>query len=81
MVITLSNGRKVDTETELTPAERHIVQKLYAWASVVDSAAHFREKKKEAIQSGWNNSGPVTQRDILLQIIADLEKSVAKRTR
>ncbi|MFO8111625.1 MAG: hypothetical protein R6T92_03860 [Desulfosalsimonadaceae bacterium] len=81
MVITLSNGRKVDTESELTPEERHIVQKLYAWASVVDNAAQFREKKKEAIQTGWNNSGPVTQRDILRLIIADLEKSVVKRTK
>lgn len=59
MIITLSSGRKIDTETELTPEERHVVQKLYAWASVVESAAHFREKKKEAIQAGWNNSGPL----------------------
>lgn len=79
MIISLSDGRKIDTERDLTAAERHVVQKLYAWQSLVDSAAAFREKRDQALGTGWNNSGPVAQRPVLQQIIEDLEASVADR--
>ncbi|MGM0454107.1 MAG: hypothetical protein ACQERN_13175 [Thermodesulfobacteriota bacterium] len=79
MTITLSSGRKIDTEKELTAEERHIVQKLYAWQSVVETPEAFREKIRQAFDSGWNNSGPVARRDIMQQIVADLEKTVIAR--
>ncbi|MFW5909017.1 MAG: hypothetical protein ACOCR8_05215 [Desulfosalsimonas sp.] len=79
MIINLSSGRKIDTEKELTAEERHIVQKLYAWASVAQSTAAFKAKREHAFKTGWNNSGPVAERNIVRQIIADLEKTVDKR--
>lgn len=81
MIITLSGGRKIDTERDLTAAERHVVQKLYAWQSLVDSVAAFREKRDQALRAGWNNSGPISEGAILRQIIADLEASVAARVK
>ncbi len=81
MQIHLSNGRKINTEKELTAEERHIVQKLYAWQSLVDSLDAFREKVRQAFDSGWNNSGPVARRDIMQQIVADLEKAVIERVK
>lgn len=78
MIINLSSGRKIDTEKELTAEERHIVQKLYAWASVAQSSAVFKTKKEHAFKTGWNNSGPVAERNIVRQIIADLEKTFDK---
>lgn len=79
MQITLSNGRKIDTEKDLTAEERHIIQKLYAWQSLVDSLDAFRKKVQQAFHSGWNNSGPVACRGVMDQIIADLEKTVRQR--
>ena len=81
MIITLSGGRKIDTESDLTAVERHVVQKLYAWQSLVDSVDAFREKRDQALCAGWNDSGPVSERPILRQIIADLEALVAARVR
>lgn len=81
MQIHLSNGRKINTEKDLTAAERHIVQKLYAWQSVVNSTEAFQEKIRKAFDSGWNNSGPVIRRDIMQQIVADLEKAVISRVK
>jgi hypothetical protein len=43
----------------LTTPERHILGKLFIWelfASIVDQ---LREKEKEAMFRGWNNSGPI----------------------
>lgn len=76
MIITLSTGRKIDTETDLTAEERHIVQKLYAWASVLDSMEAFREKRNQALDAGWNSSGPVAQRHMLREILDDVEKNL-----
>ena len=76
MIITLSGGRNIDTESDLTAVERHIVQKLYAWQSLVDSLDAFREKRDQALRAGWDDSGPVSERPILRQIVTDLEKSV-----
>ena len=79
MIITLSSGRRIDPERELNAEERHIVQKLYAWADVIDSISAFREKRKQAIDAGWNGSGPVAQRDLMARILDDLEKTVEHR--
>lgn len=78
MIITSSTGEKIDTAT-LSSEERHILQKLFAWKSLVDSVALFREKKNEALKNGWNNSGPVPESRALSLVIAHLETQVRLR--
>jgi len=78
MMIITSSGEKIDTAT-MTPEERHILQKLFAWKSLVDSVALFREKKRQALKTGWNNSGPVCASRALSLVIAHLETQVQLR--
>ena len=78
MMIILTTGEKIDTAA-LSSEERHILQKLFAWKSLVDSVALFRQKKKEALENGWNNSGPVTESRALSLVIAHLETQVRLR--
>jgi len=79
MIIKIWNGQTFDTEKDLTPSERHILQKLFAWESMVDTLEEFREKKDRALNVGWNNSGPVGESRNLSMIIKDLEKRVVIR--
>jgi hypothetical protein len=79
MLITTKNGRSFDTEKDLISEERHILQKLFAWESMATSLEQFREKKEEAFQKGWNNSGPVKESTALKIIIKDMEKKVIDR--
>ena len=69
MIITTSGGRTFDTEKDLTAPERHVLQKLFAWQDMADSVEQFREKKEEALQKGWNNSGPI-RASVDLKLIA-----------
>jgi len=79
MIFTLHNNRQIDTERDLTAAERHILQKLLAWKSVVGSLDAFREKARRAFDAGWNNSGPVRERDEMRLIIALMENDLRSR--
>lgn len=79
MIIKTSSGRSFDTDRDLTAAERHIVQKLFAWESLVTSREQFMQKKKDALLRGWEDSGPVTESPALESIIGDLEKKVVAR--
>jgi hypothetical protein len=79
MIISTRNGRSFDTEKDLIAEERHILQKLFAWESMAASLEQFREKKEEAFQKGWNNSGPVKESPALRIIIKDMEKKVIAR--
>ncbi len=79
MIITLSTGREIDTETDLSAEERHIVQKLYAWASVIDSIETFRDKRTQAVEAGWNDSGPVVERNVMREILKDIEKELSAK--
>ena len=79
MIITLSNGRSLDTERDLTAAERHILQKLMIWESMAGTLEEFREKRARALQVGWNNSGPVPESDALRLVVEDLESKVLAR--
>lgn len=79
MIITVFNGQSFDTEKDLTPAERHILQKLFAWKSLAKTIEEFREKRDKALKTGWNNSGPVKESRFLNIIIQDLEKQVLAR--
>jgi len=79
MIINTRNGQSFETNRDLTAPERHILQKLFAWESMATSLEQFREKKKEALHKGWNNSGPVTESSALKAIIKDLERKVSIR--
>lgn len=79
MIIKTSSGRSFDTDRDLTAAERHIVQKLFAWESLVTSREQFMQKKTDALLRGWEDSGPVTESTALKSIIDDLEKKVVDR--
>jgi len=79
MIIKTSSGRSFDTDRDLTAAERHVVQKLFAWESLVASREQFTQKKNEALLRGWEDSGPVTESAVLKSIIDDLEKKVVAR--
>jgi hypothetical protein len=79
MIITIGNGQSFDTMKDLSPVERHILQKLFIWESMAKSLDEFREKKEQALTSGWNNSGPVSESRVLRMIIQDLEKKIGVR--
>lgn len=81
MVLILGNGQSFDTETDLTAQERHVLQKLFLWKSMASSIEEFRGKKEEALQKGWNCSGPVRESDALKAIVRDLEEKVSLRLR
>ena len=79
MIITTKTGRSYDTEKDLTAPERHILQKLFIWESMASSLDQFRQKKREALFKGWNNSGPIQESEALKTIVADLEEKVILR--
>jgi len=78
MIITTENGKTIDT-ADLNPEERHVLQKLFAWKTLVESLEQFREKKNQALAAGWNHSGPIQETRALSQVIQHLEKQVRKR--
>jgi hypothetical protein len=79
MIITTASGTSYDSQTDLSPEERHILQKLYLWESMASSVEEFRERTDEALQKGWNNSGPVRAGAALKDILRDLETKVDRR--
>jgi hypothetical protein len=79
MILTLGNGQSFDTETDLTAAERHVLQKLFLWKSMASSVEEFRKKKEEALQKGWNGLGPIRESDAMKAITRDLEEKVTLR--
>jgi hypothetical protein len=79
MIINTRDGQSFETNRDLTAPERHILQKLFAWESMATSLEQFREKKKEALHKGWNNSGPVIESIALKAIIRELERKVSIR--
>jgi hypothetical protein len=79
MILTTRTGQSFDTETDLTAQERHVLQKLFLWKSMASSVEEFRRKKKEALQKGWNRSGPIRESDAMRAIVMDLEEKVIFR--
>ena len=79
MIITTREGQLFDTNRDLEAAERHVLQKLFLWESMASSLDQFREKKKEALLKGWNNSGPINASQALKSIIGHLEEKVSAR--
>jgi hypothetical protein len=81
VIIKTSSGKSYDTDRDLTAPERHIVQKLMAWGSLVGSVEVFMQKKSDALLRGWEGSGPVAEGPALRDIIKDIERSVEERLR
>ena len=79
MIFTTSGGRAFDTQKDLTAPERHVLQKLFAWQDMADSVEQFREKREEALQKGWNNSGPIKASIALKLIAKHMESKVVDR--
>lgn len=79
MIFTTSKGTSYDTDKDLTAPERHILQKLFLWESMVSSIQEFRERTQDALQKGWNHSGPVGASLALKDILCDLETKVVRR--
>jgi len=79
MIITTRGGKSIDTRTDLSAPERHVLQKLFAWEAMATSLEQFRKKKEEALLKGWNNSGPVKGSHAFLAITRDMEKKVRVR--
>jgi hypothetical protein len=79
MIIRTSNGQTFDTETDLSAAERHILQKLFSWKSFVTSINEFRKKKDLSFKVGWNDSGPVPESSAMRLIISDIENEISTR--
>jgi len=79
MIIRIDSNTEVDTDRDLSSAERHIVQKLFGWKTMVDSVAQFRQKTKSALSDGWNNSGPVRESQAMTLVIQQLEKELLLR--
>jgi hypothetical protein len=79
MIVTTKSGALVDTSRDLSAAERHILQKLMLWRDMAASMEEFRGKKEQALQDGWNNSGPVREGRALSAIIRDLEENLVQR--
>jgi len=78
MIITTDTGNTIDT-ADLTAEERHVLQKLFAWKTLVASVDQFRDKKNQALAAGWNHSGPIRESRALSQVIQHLEKQVRNR--
>ncbi len=79
MIIKTTGGKSFDTEKDLTGPERHILQKLFIWETMAIGIDQFIEKKTEAMQKGWNESGPIRESQAMRLIVADLEKKLALR--
>lgn len=79
MIFTFKTGRSFDTERDLTAPERHILQKLLIWEAMASSLETFRQKKQQAFQKGWNQSGPIRESEVMKTIVAVLEEKVVLR--
>jgi hypothetical protein len=79
MIIQIDGGAEVDTDRDLSAEERHVLQKLFGWKTMVDSVAQFRQKTASALFVGWNNSGPIRETKALALVIGQLEKELRLR--
>jgi hypothetical protein len=79
MLYTTEKDETFDLEKDFSSPERHILQKLLLWQEMAASVEEFRRKKAEALQVGWNNSGPIKEGPALKSVTQDLEKRVAQR--
>jgi len=81
MIIRLADTIEIDTDRDLSPEERHILQKLLCYKHFVSSVAEFREKKETAFRVGWNNSGPIRESATMARVAVQLEQDLLNRLR
>jgi hypothetical protein len=81
MIIKTQSGESIDTASDLSAEERHILQKLMAWNTMVESVTQFRGIRDKALETGWNNSGPVRESAALSRVIQDMEIRIRQRLR
>lgn len=79
MIIETKNGRSFDTEKDLNSAERHVLQKLFAWEQMAVSLEQFRAKKNDALKKGWNGSGPLRESSAIRIITKEMENKITAR--
>ncbi|MGD9162830.1 MAG: hypothetical protein PVG39_30770 [Desulfobacteraceae bacterium] len=79
MIINTDDGKTIDTATDLSAEERHILQKLFLWESLAENIEQFREEKKQALSKGWNCSGEISESPALKSITNHLEKKLISR--
>jgi hypothetical protein len=79
MIIQIDSNTEIDTDRDLSSEERHVLQKLFGWKTLVDSVAEFRQKKESALIVGWNNSGPIRETEALALVVQQLEKELRLR--
>jgi hypothetical protein len=78
MIFKIDSNTEIDTD-DLSSEERHVLQKLIGWQTMVDSVAEFQQKKESALHVGWNNSGPIRESRALALVIQQLEKELRLR--
>ncbi len=76
MIFSFDNQPPIDT-ADLTSEERHVIQKLMAWHSLADSMDFYTAKVQQALNTGWNHSGPVRPSPELKRIMRHLEETLA----
>jgi hypothetical protein len=79
MIITTTDGRSLDTDRDLTAAERHILQKLFLWEEMAVTLNQFREETAKAFRRGWNNSDPIKESPAMRIIISTMESRLIAR--
>jgi len=79
MIFTTANGRSYDTDKDLSAPERHVLQKLFLWESMVSTVQEFRDRTQDALVKGWNRSGPIQGCAAFRAIVKDLEAKVSRR--
>jgi hypothetical protein len=79
MIRTTSSDVVVDTNRDLSVAERHILQQLLLWKDYAASVEEFRTKKERALTEGWDGSGPIRESRVLGIIVRELEEKLAQR--
>jgi len=79
MIFTTAKGRSYDTDKDLSAPERHVLQKLFLWESMVSTVQEFRDRTQDALLKGWNRSGPVQGGAAFRAIVNDLESKVTRR--
>lgn len=79
MIIRLADNSEIDTERDLSSAEKHILQKLLCYKFYVGSMEEFRQKKKTAFRVGWNDSGPVHESPAMARVAEQLEAELRLR--
>jgi hypothetical protein len=79
MLIPIDNHADIDTDSDFSPAERHILQKLFGWKTMVNSVEEFRQHKVSALLKGWNDSGAIRESRAMVLVTQQMEKEIRIR--